>query len=103
MDNRRVRPGKQGWNNQADTLPAPCRRECHDMLGPVVAEVGTVKGSEKQAGPAEQPGGPYVPGPGPARRAVGGKGSCLAGSPQGARDRGAAAEEAARRRKRARL
>ena len=63
---------QQGRNDQADALAAARRREGHDMLGAVVAEIVGRRAAEEDARVAEQPGARDLASRRPARRAVGG-------------------------------
>ena len=71
VDDRRSRPGQEGWNDQADALAASGRRETQHMLGTVVAEVAVAPAAEEHAVRAEEAGMAHFTRLCPARGPVG--------------------------------
>src|SRR5262249_48848650 len=71
------------------------RREGHDVLGSVVAQIPAAESAEENAGGPEEPGAFNLALVRPARRAIGGHESVLACSPQRADNGRAAPHEAA--------
>ena len=87
MHHGRASPGKQGRNDQADTLARARRRERHHMLGTVVAEIPVAEPPEEDARGMEQPGSLDLLPAGPARRTVGGDQPILPRPPKRPDDR----------------
>jgi hypothetical protein len=72
VDDRRAGPRKQRRHDEADTLARAGRRERHDMLGAIVAEIPTTDTAERDAISSQQAGCGDVLARRPACRAIGG-------------------------------
>ena len=96
MDDGGPGPGQQRRNNEADALARAGRRECHDVLRPVVAQVVLVGATKKDAGCVQQARTLQVTRARPAGRTVGGDELGLPGSPDRADDGGERSGDAAR-------
>ena len=102
VNDRRAGPTEQRRNHEANPLAGAGRRERHDMLGAVMAQVVGSHPSRHDTLCAEEPRRFQVGAGAPARRTVGRDIARLPRTPQRPSDRGGAADEAARRGDRAR-
>lgn len=100
MDDGGAGPGQQGRDDETDALARTGRRERHDVLGTVVAQIVSAEAAEQHAGILMQPGGIDLAAIRPARRSIGGDVVRLARAPQRPGDRGTAADETAGSRQR---
>src|SRR5690606_37849019 len=95
VDDRRAGPAQQRGNDQADALARAGRREGHDMLRTVMAQIAAAKLSEEHTGIAKQPGPLDLGEPRPTGGTVGGDMARLPRAPERSCDRGAASQKAA--------
>src|SRR3546814_12245129 len=72
VDNDAARPGQQRGNDKPDALTRARRREGHDMLRPVMAEILAAVPPQEHAGIAEKANTGDLPAFRPAGRAIGG-------------------------------
>ena len=95
MDDGRAGPRQQGRDDKAHALARSRRRERHDVLGAVMAEIAAGKHAEHDARIAMQPGALDLAGACPTRRTISGDVARLARAPQRSADRRRAADETA--------
>ena len=97
MNDAAPRPGQQGRHHEADALPGSGRREAEDMLGAIVAQIGSGHAPENDAIGAQHVGSPYLAVLRPACRSIGLGPPALARTPHRHADRDDNRQQPARR------
>src|ERR1700729_2031674 len=70
VDDRGIGPSQQGWNDETDALPGPCRRKAQHVFRTIMPEIAATEASEPPAVRPEKSCPPNLSRFGPSRRAI---------------------------------